>query len=193
LPLIVVGRTVPGLEQYSLNIDHLQGGYAATRYLLELGHQRIAHITGLLSHSDALERRKGYLQALAHAGIVADERLSVEGDYSEQSGLLAVETLFSRGIPFTALFAANDQTAYGARLALFRRGIRVPDDVSLVGFDDQPGSAYTTPPLTTVHQPTSDMGRAAAQAALQLLAGAAPTLPRFATQLVVRESAMLRR
>jgi LacI family transcriptional regulator len=94
---------------------------------------------------------------------------------------------------YVALFAANDQITYGVRLALFRRGVCMPDDVSLIGFDDQPGSAYTTPPLTTVRQPTSDMGRAAAQAALQLLAGAAPTLPRFETQLVVRESAMVQR
>lgn len=193
LPLVVVGRTIPGLEQSSLNIDHLQGAYAATRYLLELGHQRIAHITGLLSHSDAVERRGGYLRALDHAGIPTDARLIVEGDYSEQSGLLAVETLFSRGVRFTALFAANDQTAYGARLALFRRGVRVPDDVSLVGFDDQPGSAYTTPPLTTVRQPTSEMGAAAAHAVLQLLAGATSSLPLFETRLVARESAGLRR
>ena len=94
---------------------------------------------------------------------------------------------------FSAIFAANDQMAYGARLALYRHGIRVPDDVSLIGFDDQPASAYTTPALTTVRQPTHDMGRAAAQAALRLLHGQPPALPVITTELIIRESVARRR
>jgi LacI family transcriptional regulator len=93
----------------------------------------------------------------------------------------------------SAFFAGNDQMAYGARLALYRNGIRVPEDVSLVGFDDQYASAYATPPLTTVRQPTYDMGRAAAQGILRLLDGQPPALPHFTTELILRESAARQR
>lgn len=189
--LVVVGRSVAGLEQRCLRVDDFQGAYQATRYLIQLGHTRIAHIAGMLSHRDAVDRRAGYCRALADAGIAVDDGLIVEGDFSEPSGLLAVEVLLMRGALFTAMVAANDQMAYGARLALYRRGIRVPEDISLIGFDDQPASAYTTPPLTTVRQPTVEMGRAAARAVLALIAGAPPTPTTFATELVIRESAAL--
>lgn len=192
-PLVVVGRSVAGLEQQCLRVDDRQGAYRATRYLIELGHTRIAHITGLASHQDANDRRSGYVAALAESGLVADPQLIVEGDFGEQSGLLAADALLSRSARFTAIFTANDQLAYGARLALFRRGIRVPDDISLVGFDDQAASAYTTPPLTTMRQPTLEMGREAARAVLRLLDGQPVELPIVQTSLVIRESAALRR
>lgn len=192
-PLVVVGRLVAGLEPQCLRVNDRQGAYRATQYLIELGHRRIAHITGHLGHHDSAERRAGYLEALADAGIPSDPQLLVEGDFSEKSGLLATDELLRRSARITAIFAANDQIAYGARLALFRRGIRVPDDVSLVGFDDQPGSAYTTPPLTTIRQPTLEMGRAAAHAVCSLLDGPPLTLPTFATTLIMRESATMLR
>ena len=118
--------------------------------------------------------------------MVAEPQLIVEGSYTEQSGLLAMQGLLSRGEMFSAVFAGNDQMAYGARLALYRNGIRVPEDMSLVGFDDQYGSAYTTPPLTTVRQPAYEMGQAAAQAILRLLEGQPAALPRFETELIIR-------
>jgi len=99
-----------------------------------------------------------------------------------------VESLLRRRIAFTAVFAANDPMAYGAMHALFVRGLRVPRDVSIVGFDDRPQSAFTTPALTTVRQPEIEMGAAAVAALLRELRGDAPSLPRFATQLIVRES-----
>jgi LacI family transcriptional regulator len=193
LPLLVVGRTIAGLEQQCLRVDDALAAQEATRYLIELGHRRIAHIAGPVTHQDAVDRRAGYRRALEQAGLPFDRQLIVAGDYTEQSGLLALQSLFSRGALFTAIFVANDQMAYGARLGLFRRGIRVPEDVSIVGFDDLLSSAYTTPPLTTVRQPTFDMGRAAAQAVLQLLAEHSVDLPTFTTSLVIRESAALRR
>ncbi len=140
-----------------------------------------------------MERQDGYAKALRDAGLQPDGNLVVEGDFSEQSGLLAVEMLFNRGRTFSAIFAANDQMAFGARLALFRRGVRVPDDVSLIGFDDQPASAYMTPPLTTVRQPAVEIGERAAQAILALLQGETVELSRFPARLVVRESTGLHR
>ncbi len=191
LPVVVVGRHITGFERHCVRVDDFQGAYLATRHLIELGHRRIAHITGIPSHQDTLDRQAGYEHALHEANIPLNTELIIEGTFQEQSGMLAVETLLMRASPFTAIFAANDQMAYGARLALYRRGIRVPEDVSLVGFDNLPGSAFTTPPLTTVRQPTVEMGTAAASAILSLISGAPPDLPHFAPELIIRESASL--
>jgi LacI family transcriptional regulator len=187
-PLIAVGRRIAGLERQCLQVENRAGSQRATRHLIELGHRRIAHIAGIPAHDDAQARRLGYEEALRGAGVPVDERLVVESAFTEQSGLLAVEALLARGGNFSAIFAANDQLAYGARLGLYRHGLRVPDDVSLVGFDDLLGSAYATPPLTTVRQHMLDQGRQAARAILSLLAGEEPGLTPVATELVVRES-----
>ncbi len=189
LPLVIIGRSIAGIDDRCLRVNDFHAAYEATRYLIMLGHRRIAHIAGPSLHQDASDRRAGYQAALTEAGLAIEPQLIVEGNYTEQSGLLAMQALLSRAEMFSALFAGNDQMAYGARLALYRNGIRVPEDVSLVGFDDQYGSAYTTPPLTTVRQPTYDMGHAAAQAILRLLDGQPPALPHFTTELIIRESA----
>jgi LacI family transcriptional regulator len=186
--LIIIGRNLPSLDNQCLPLDDFEGAYKATQYLIGLGHQRIAHITGLLSHQDAVERQAGYEQALADAGLELDPDLIIEGDFLEQSGVLAVEMLFTQARLFSAIFAANDQMAYGALLGLYRRGIRVPDDVSLIGFDDQRTSAYTTPPLTTIRQPAIEIGETAAQAILHLLKDKPFEMPAFPAELIIRES-----
>lgn len=190
LPLIVVARSVPGLEAQCVSFDNQMGGYRATRYLIGLGHTRIAHLTGTPGHPDALSRREGYCHALAERGLTVDERLIVEGRFTEESGLTAVERLLADGQGFSAIFAANDQMAYGAMLGLYNHGYRIPADVSLVGFDDQFLSAYTLPPLTSVRQPSVEMGQAAAEGLLRLLRSEAPMLPHFQADLVIRKSAM---
>lgn len=188
MPVIAVTRSVPGLESQCLPTENALGAYRATRYLIELGHRRIAHITGLLSIPDARERYNGYRQALLDAGLEIDERLISEGAFTEESGVNATETLLQRGVPMTAIFAGNDQMAYGARLALYRHGLNVPEDLSLVGFDDLLSSAYATPPLTTVRQHMFELGHAAAEGILRLLADQDPKLPRFTPDLVIRAS-----
>jgi LacI family transcriptional regulator len=190
VPTVIVARRVPGLESQCLYVDNHGGAYRATRYLIGLGHTCIAHIAGPAGHPDAEDRLAGYSRALAEAGLPLDERLIVAAQFTEKSGLAAVEELLARGARFTAIFAANDQSAYGVMLGLFNHGYRIPTDVSLVGFDDQFLSAYTLPPLTTVHHPTLEMGRAAAEGLLRLLDGKEPLLPRFSTDLIVRQSAM---
>ncbi len=188
VPLIVVARHVPELGSRCVYLDNFEAAYKATKYLIEQGHREIAHITGALSQSDAVRRHEGYLQALSDAGIEPDPDLVVEGNFRRQSGTLAVEMLITRGRMFSAIFAANDQMAFGARLALYRRGIRVPGDVSILGMDDEPASAYMTPPLTTMRQPAIEMGEAAAQAILCLLNdGPFPNL-QFSMELIVRET-----
>lgn len=188
VPLIVVARHLPELDGRCICLDNFAAAYKITSYLIEQGHREIAHITGALSQHDAMRRRDGYLQALADAGIRPDSELIVEGNFRRQSGSLAVEMLMTRGRMFSAIFAANDQMAFGARLALFRRGLRVPDDVSIVGIDDEPASAYMTPPLTTMRQPAIEMGAAAAQSILNLLADKPLPNLQFSMDLIVRET-----
>jgi len=190
LPIVVVGRDLPSMPGQCIPLDNFEASRLAARYLIGAGHRRIVYITGLTLHQDAIDRRLGFLQALSDAGIEPDPELMVEGDFTEPSGILAVEMLLMRGRVFSAILAANDQMAYGARLALFRRGIRVPEDISLVGFDDQPPSAYQIPPLTSVGWPAIEIGKAAAQALLCRLKDRPYTLPQFPPHLSIRESVL---
>lgn len=189
IPMVVVARRVPGMEAQCLYLDNEGGAYRATRYLIGLGHTRIAHIAGTAGHPDAIDRLAGYHRALAEAGLEADDQLVVQGQFTEDSGLAAVEQLLARGGRFTAIFAANDQSAYGVMLGLYNHDYRIPTDASVVGYDDQFLSAYTLPPLTTVHHPTVELGKAAAEGLLRILDGTEPMLPHFPTDLVIRKSA----
>lgn len=188
VPLVVVGRQMSGPRLYSFSFDNRAGARLATEHLIELGHRRIALLQGDLVHEDAIERQSGYLDALAAAGIEADSRLIVQSDYTESGGLLAVGRLMERDVAFTAIFSSNDQMAYGAMLGLARRNLRVPDDVSVVGFDDLIMSRYTMPPLTSVRQSVYETGAQAAGAMLALLQGTEPSVSLPAPELVLRES-----
>jgi LacI family transcriptional regulator len=188
IPVIAVGRMIGALEGQCIQVQNEAGAYQATRHLLDLGHRQIAHVAGISTHIDAHERRLGYERALREAGLAVDESLIIAGNFMERGGLLALETLISRGSDFSAIIAANDQLAYGVRLGLYRHGLRVPEDISLVGFDDLLTSAYTTPPLTTVRQNMHGQGQTAAHAMIRLLAGEQPGITPIATELVIRES-----
>jgi LacI family transcriptional regulator len=190
IPLITIGRRIGGLEEQSVFIDNEEGAYRITRYLIGLNHTQIAHITGYSDHPDSIERLRGYRRALTEANLSADPALVIEGQFTEASGLAATEQLLGRGVRFSALVAASDQLAYGAMSGLSTHGFRIPADVSVVGFDDISHSAYTLPPLTTVRQPVSDMGRAGAEALFRMLEGRSPDLPNFTTELVIRKSAI---
>jgi LacI family transcriptional regulator len=191
-PLIVVARNVETLPEQCIYVDNYDAGYRAANYLLESGHRDIAHITADMNYAaavdDVFNRYKGYEQALLDAGIEPDPRLVVQGNLQQQSGVLAVEMLLGRGRSFSAIFAANDQMAFGARLALYRRGIRVPEEVSLVGFDDEASAAFMIPPLTTLRQPAVEMGQAAAKAILQLIGGGSSERTVYDADLIIRES-----
>ena len=188
LPVVVTGRDLLAPDLFSLNFDNFEGARLATRHLIELGHRQIAFIAGDPAHPDAIERQRGYQAELEAAGIAFDPGLVVPGEFHELSGLLAVDRLLETRQNFSAIFAANDQMAIGAALGLHRRSIRIPDDVSLVGFDDLLTSLYASPPLSTVHQPAYELGRLAAASMLQLLAGAQPGAQAPAPRLVARES-----
>ncbi|GAB4114941.1 MAG: LacI family DNA-binding transcriptional regulator [Rubrivivax sp.] len=188
LPMVVTGRTLKAPGLVAADFDNVEGARLATQHLLDLGHRRIAFVTGDLKHPDAKQRLRGHRAALAAAGVPEDPALLLTGDFTEASGLAAVERLIDAGTPFTAIFASNDQMAFGAGLALHRRGLRVPHDVSLVGFDDLASSVYAIPPLTTVHHPVYELGQLAAQAMLALLAGETPVLQFPPPRLILRES-----
>lgn len=188
MPVVVTGRTLQAAGLVALNFNNFAGGQTATRHLIELGHRQIAFISGDAEQPDGIERLRGYRAALEAAGIAYNPALVVSGDFTEASGILAVDRLLETRQRFTAVFAANDQMAFGAGLALYRHSIRVPQDVSLVGFDDLLTSLHVIPPLTTVHQPAYELGRLAATAMLQLLAGIKPSLELPAPRLIERES-----
>jgi LacI family transcriptional regulator len=188
IPIVVTGRRLRAKGVFSLQIDDQEGAMLAMRHLLELGHRRIAYITGSENHPDAIERLAGYRKALESAGIAYDPRLVAVGDWHEEGGLRATLQLLDSNVKFTALFCVNDQTAYGACLGLFRRNLSVPRDVSLIGFDDLPSSQYRVPPLTSVRQAIGELGEQSAQAILQILTGNRPRISPPPVQLVVRES-----
>jgi LacI family transcriptional regulator len=188
LPIVVTGRALRAPKLVSVDVDDFAGARQATRHLIELGHTRIAFIAGPADHPDAAERLRGYQQALLDAGIEALPELVLHADFLESGGMLAINQLLESRQSFTAVFASNDQMAYGARLALYRRNIRVPEDISLVGYDDLPNSTYSMPPLTTVRQPVYEIGKLAAQAMLKLIAGEAADIAAPPLELVVRES-----
>ena len=188
LPVVATGRKLKAPQLVSLNFDNHEGARLATEHLLALGHRQIAFITGDPAHPDANERLRGYRSAIEAAGLAVDPALVVPGLFHEESGLVAVGRLLDSGKPFSAIFAANDQMAFGACLGLHRRGIEVPRDVSVVGFDNLPISRYTLPPLTTVHHPAYEIGQQASLVMLQMLRGEAPRAEVPSPWVVVRES-----
>ena len=188
LPMVVVGRELQAPQLLSLCFDNRTGARLATQHLIDSGHTRIAFIGGDVQHEDALERQAGFLEAMAAAGLEVDPALMLPGDYTEAGGLMAVNRLLDSRLVFTGIFAANDQTAIGAALGLYRRQVRVPDDVSLVGFDDLAPAKFAIPPLTTVRQSVYEMGSQAALAMLALLRGETPQLQLPQPELVPRES-----
>lgn len=188
-PLVVVARSVPGIGARCLYIDNVQGGGLATRYLLSMGHRDIAHVSGPTALVDGRDRFQGYRTALELSGVAFRPELAVEADFTAEGGAAAMARLLDRGVSFTAVFAGNDQMAAGAMDVLRNRGLRVPDDVSVVGFDDLPMVRYLYAPLTTVRQPILEMGRAAADLALAALRGEESEVSRgFEPELVVRHS-----
>lgn len=168
-PVVVFGRLVAELERRCVRLDNETGGEIATRHLLAHGHRRVAHIAGPLAYPDSRDRLHGYRRALEQAGIGYDDRLVVESDFRETGGVTAARRLLERAPDLSAIFVANDQMAAGALRAVRDAGRSVPSDISLVGYDDVLLARYLYPALTTVRQPLREMGRAAAEIALERL------------------------
>ena len=173
--------------------ENAEGAQAVTEHLISLGHRRIARITGTETDPSGGERLRGIRAALAAAGIPEDPGLARRSDWSTEGAYQAAKDLMDRRPDLTAIVAESDMMAIGVLRALHEYGLRVPDDVSVTGFDDVDLSAYTLPPLTTIRQDTEAMGAAAVHAALELIERgptdpAAPGPVRLPTELVVRGS-----
>ena len=187
-PLVLQG-SLPGLHVPSVDVDNVAGARGAVEHLLSLGHRRIAFVTNApLSYTSARERVQGYREALETAGIGYDETLVAEGSFDAASGERATTELLRR-TTFSAMFVASDVLALGAFGALREANRRVPDDVSIVGFDDVPLAAFFDPPLTTVRLPAFELGQAAGRALLDRIADrAVPQRTLLPTELIVRGS-----
>lgn len=190
IPCVVVDPAgVPSLDVPTVGATNWAGGLSATEHLLSLGHRRIGLIAGPPGLLCSRARLDGYRAALEGAGLAVDN-LVYEGDFYHESGFIGAGRMLDGADPPTAFFASSDQMALGVYEAVRQRGLRVPDDISVVGFDDLPESRWSSPPLTTVRQPLAQMGMVAARAVIRLMHGEDIESPKIelATELVVRES-----
>lgn len=163
IPFVIINRNVQGLEGNCISLNNEQGGYEATKLLLDLGHRDIAYISGPATWGDSSARLAGHKRALAEFNINFDEQLTIEGDYLVLGGNRAMKQLFERGIQFSAVICANDEMAVGALDVIRERGLSIPDDISVVGYDNVRWAPFLSPKLTTVNNPVRDMGRMAAR------------------------------
>ncbi|MCS7220532.1 MAG: LacI family DNA-binding transcriptional regulator [Anaerolineae bacterium] len=189
VPIVLVNNQQEGRYVHSVGTDNVQGGRLAAHYLLALGHTRIGYITGPEWAAASRQRLEGARQALQGQGLDLDPALIAQGDGRAEGGEEAMAHLLSHPTPPTAVFCYNDMTAIGAMRAVQRAGLRVPEDISIIGYDDVALAAYVTPPLTTIKQRKYEMGFWATEIALALLNGE-ETIENILVpgELVVRES-----
>ncbi len=191
IPVVIMGASeLP--QAHTVSTDNNSApAKRLTEHLIKLGHTRIAHISyGGLEYQGADERYQGYRQALAEVGFPYDPALLRTGDYSAASGFLAMTSLLEAHADFTGLFASNDTVALGAMAALRQRGLRIPEDVAVVGYDDIPMAAYAAPPLTTIRSPALEHGRLAGEMLIKLIRGEPVNKMQIQLELnlIVRES-----
>jgi LacI family transcriptional regulator len=186
--VVLLDEDVPGAQIARIFVDNVHGAYAATRYLLDAGHRRIAHIGGPKDLFSARERFEGFSRAMQEAGAPLDEALIRFGAYDRDTGLSAVRD-FAKHEPPTAIFTGSDYIALGALAGLRQLGLSVPRDLSIVGFDDMPFADMIRPALTTVRQPIEAMARLGVRTLLAQIKGEETAgLARLPTELVVRDS-----
>jgi len=190
VPIVTTGHHLPDVGLAMFDVDNVSGGKKATEYLIGLGHTRIAMITGPSDWKSVIDRRQGYCQALEEANIPLDPELIVGDSWLHRSGYENTQLLLQRNSKFTAIFAHNDRIARGAIYALNEHGLKVPDDISVIGYDDIPEAEFSEPPLTTIRQPTAEIGQAATSFLIQMIEDTtiAPKQVMFDTSLVIRAS-----
>ena len=190
-PYVLIDQADSTENSNIVEATNRQGAYEATRYLNELGHTRIAFITGSLAVRSAIDRLEGYKAALSDYNIPIREELVIEGDYQQQTSYELTKSLLqSVEPPPTAIFASNDLSAFGAMDAAREYGFHIPDDISIIGFDDVPQASFVYPKLTTVRQPLEQMGQVAVKMLLEQIEDPSrpPQRVELATQLAIRDS-----
>jgi DNA-binding LacI/PurR family transcriptional regulator len=189
VPIVLLNNQHPSRFAHSVMIANVQASLSATRHLIALGHRRIAYLGDCQGYQSDAERHAGYRRALKERRLPFDPNLVVHGDGKPEGAEIAISELFALPEPPTAIFCYNDMTALGAMLWIRNRGLRIPEDISIVGFDDLYISQYLDPPLTTVRQPMRQMGRMAMETLLQIFAGAESGHDiRVPGELIVRKS-----
>ncbi|HVR43731.1 MAG TPA: LacI family DNA-binding transcriptional regulator [Thermoanaerobaculia bacterium] len=187
IPVVLLNCRAPGT--WSIAIDNTSGSRTMMQHLFGLGHREVAFVAGPEGNSDAAERLRGWRDSMAAAGVGNLEGLRIEGDFSENAGYEAGYALLSRGRRPTAVFAANDAMAIGALCALREQGVKVPEEMAVVGFDDIPIARFVSPPLSTVSVEIAELGRRAFELFLEATEpGRQPRLDTVPTHLVIRES-----
>ena len=192
IPIVLINRFIPQLADNCICLNNELGGYLATKQLLAQGHTQLAYISGPMWKSDAKDRYAGHLRAMAEFGVRFDAELFAQGDFQDSSGSSCMQQLLAKGRPFTALVCANDEMAAGAMEVARERGLQVPQDLSIVGFDNLILARYIYPKLTTVDYPIGEMGRMAARWVLKNIyqQQALELKHLFEPALVCRESAI---
>ena len=176
-PVVMIDDQSGPMRAPWVSADNRIGAYVAVKHLIDLGHRRIAHIKGPAIYQCTLDRYEGYRQALREAGLALDPSLVVEGEFTSETGHDCAVALLSLPERPTAVFAGNDNMAYGVLTAAEEQGVRIPQDLALVGFDDAAPAAHTRPSLTTARQPFFEMGQQATRLLLSLVDTPRTTLP----------------
>lgn len=189
--IVLLDEDVPGFLGPKIFVENTEGAYLATRYLIEAGHKSIAHIGGPPGLMSTVERHKGFVRAMEDAGLRPSHVLL--GSYTSAFGASAMSEILARTERPSAVFAGSDFVAVGVIQCICGHGLLVPDDISLVGFDDMPFADLLAPPLTTIRQPVQELGRKAFQALFAVLNDQLiPELERLPVKLVERRSVMKR-
>ncbi|MCW3789964.1 LacI family transcriptional regulator [Paenibacillus sp. LS1] len=190
-PIVVMDRDLDAPHIVKVLMSDTQGGYLATRYLIDKGHRTIAYISGPAHSECNLQRYQGYLNAMAEAGIEENPAWKIGGQYLKQDGYHAAKKLLEGELP-SAVFFANDEMAFGGLEAFREHGIAVPEQLSVIGFDNIPASQYVQPPLTTFRQPKTDAAQLAGHVLFQRLKGeSVENLYTLDIQCVERDSVRL--
>ncbi len=190
VPTVLMG-TLPGSSYYSVDVDNRAAARRATAHLAALGHTRVACLTNAgVSYSAAVDRLQGYKDALEAAGLALNPDFIRFGDFSPESGYFQMKQILDASPPPSAVFVASDVVAFGAMQAIRERGMRIPEDIALVGFDDVPVSRYIEPSLTTMQLPVVELARQACAMVVCLVRGGKPAQPQILldADLVVRKS-----
>lgn len=190
VPCIVINNVVNDLDVHYIGIDNLAGGAMAAEYLTGLGHRRVATITGNLQSQAGKQRLDGFKQYFVQKHMELPDNFVIEGDYSRRSARLAMEKLLSLPVPPTAVFAASDDMALECVTVVMEKGLKVPEDISVIGFDDNPASIYGPVALTTIKQPLFEMAENAVKYLYNIMTGKKKSLVQkvLSPQIILRDS-----
>jgi len=190
VPIVLLNRFIPEMASRCISLDNDHGGYIATKALLELGHTELAYVSGPHWKVDSFKRLAGHKKALSEFGLSYNEQLTVEGTFEESSGREAMKQLLQLGIPFTGVVCANDEMAAGVMETAREQGLKVPEDISVIGYDNVSFSHFLHPKLSSIDCRIDEMGQMAARCVLKNMYGETDIEVQnsFEPNLILRES-----